>query len=380
MLIIRGGSDVLPLQTEDHIYHFRAVKQRFMNAQREFRKHRMPDPSESAHFGRWSDCANEVMKQRALGEPEPQVDDNSGPDESQDMPELQQVAAGAETVAIATQPASPEPVSNTPPNPGRFNKGLQVSGTLADQARALSPLAPEAAPAAEPTPASEPAAVPDVGVGTEIPPLTQAEFATLDAMPTPIEPVTGRLPPVSKDAPATVQPESRGADSLLDDLAFVRRGHDAPRSFAAQPESELPDELPTYSGVVPGTVGAPGGVDRRKPRKAPPPGLGEIDGPGAAAADGLKDESEASESSAAVSTDPAPHPLDTPGFNVNRNSLVDRDDAPPMSQPATSLPKFRGYHDELAGETDSKDSPEDDWLKGVPPFDSSLITNRDPEE
>lgn len=66
MLIIRGGADLLPLQTEDHIYHYRAVKQRFMEAQRSFRKHRMPDPSLSAHFGRWSDCANEVLKQRAL--------------------------------------------------------------------------------------------------------------------------------------------------------------------------------------------------------------------------------------------------------------------------------------------------------------------------
>lgn len=67
MLILRGNSEVLPLQTDDHIYHYRAVKQRFMTAQREFRKHRMPDPVEASHFGRWSECANEVMKQRALG-------------------------------------------------------------------------------------------------------------------------------------------------------------------------------------------------------------------------------------------------------------------------------------------------------------------------
>jgi hypothetical protein len=66
MLIIRGGSDVVPLQTEDHIYHYRAVKQRFMAEQQAFRKHRMPDPAESSHFGRWADCANEVIKQRAL--------------------------------------------------------------------------------------------------------------------------------------------------------------------------------------------------------------------------------------------------------------------------------------------------------------------------
>ena len=66
LLIIRDGADVVPLQTEDHIYHYRAVKQRFMSAQRAFREHKIPDPSESSHFGRWGDCANQVLKQRAL--------------------------------------------------------------------------------------------------------------------------------------------------------------------------------------------------------------------------------------------------------------------------------------------------------------------------
>ena len=66
LLIIRSGDDLVPLQTEDHIYHYLAVKQRFMTAMREFRKHRMPDPAESSHFGRWSECANEVLKQRML--------------------------------------------------------------------------------------------------------------------------------------------------------------------------------------------------------------------------------------------------------------------------------------------------------------------------
>ncbi|HEY7776031.1 MAG TPA: hypothetical protein VIC02_05770, partial [Kineobactrum sp.] len=69
MLIVRSGSDLVPLQTEDHIYHYLAVKHRFMDAQRQFRKHRMPDPSVSAHFGRWSDCANQLLRQRALAQP-----------------------------------------------------------------------------------------------------------------------------------------------------------------------------------------------------------------------------------------------------------------------------------------------------------------------
>lgn len=81
MLIIRGGSDVVPLETEDHIYHYRAVKHRFMSEQQAFRKHKMPDPAESAHFGRWSECANEVLKQRALRtEQEPDQQLGKAPD------------------------------------------------------------------------------------------------------------------------------------------------------------------------------------------------------------------------------------------------------------------------------------------------------------
>jgi len=75
MLIIRNGGELVKLNTEDHIYHYRAVKQRFMTAMREFRKHRMPDPAESSHFGRWSDCAHEVIKQRALNAEAPAVDE-----------------------------------------------------------------------------------------------------------------------------------------------------------------------------------------------------------------------------------------------------------------------------------------------------------------
>jgi predicted RecB family nuclease len=41
MLILRGNSDVIPLQSEDHIYHYRAVKQRFMSAQAAFKKHQI---------------------------------------------------------------------------------------------------------------------------------------------------------------------------------------------------------------------------------------------------------------------------------------------------------------------------------------------------
>jgi len=65
LLVIYPDAEVVPLQTEDHIHYYRAVKQRFVEAMDSFRKHRMPDPAESSHFGRWSECAAEVLKQRA---------------------------------------------------------------------------------------------------------------------------------------------------------------------------------------------------------------------------------------------------------------------------------------------------------------------------
>ncbi|MFT4823986.1 MAG: hypothetical protein ACI9DH_000745 [Halioglobus sp.] len=66
LLIIRGKREPVPLNTEDHIYHYRAVKQSFMSAQGLFKKHCMPNPEDSASFGRWSGCANEVMKRRVM--------------------------------------------------------------------------------------------------------------------------------------------------------------------------------------------------------------------------------------------------------------------------------------------------------------------------
>ncbi|WP_116364348.1 hypothetical protein [Parahaliea mediterranea] len=64
LIEVRHGEDLNALQAEQHIHYYRAMKQRFMLAQRNFRKHRMPDPSESAHCGRWNACANEVLRQR----------------------------------------------------------------------------------------------------------------------------------------------------------------------------------------------------------------------------------------------------------------------------------------------------------------------------
>jgi hypothetical protein len=98
MLIIREGADVVPLLTEDYIYYYRTVQQRFVQAMQSFRKHRMPDPAESSHFGRWSVCASEMFKQRARREQqkieEPEADEP--PEETFEMP--QQAVASANAV------------------------------------------------------------------------------------------------------------------------------------------------------------------------------------------------------------------------------------------------------------------------------------------
>jgi hypothetical protein len=126
MLIIRGDADVVPLQTEDHIYHFRAVKERFMAAQHAFRKHKMPDPAASAHFGRWSDCANEVLKQRALKKNAEEV-----PPLESDFarPEPQSIGVVRAYNMSAAKQQSPQFLSATPVG----------EVTLAEQARMLVP-------------------------------------------------------------------------------------------------------------------------------------------------------------------------------------------------------------------------------------------------
>jgi len=132
MLIIRGGTDVVPLQTEDHIYHYRAVKQRFMAAEHAFRKHKMPDPSESSHFGRWADCANEVLKQRAL-RPDDELPEAEDIEEAQ---VFQQLTAGSAATAYDLDEVSQQPqITDDKPDGG---------GTLAEQARSLHPGGQEA--------------------------------------------------------------------------------------------------------------------------------------------------------------------------------------------------------------------------------------------
>ncbi|MCB1848912.1 MAG: hypothetical protein KDI04_16480 [Halieaceae bacterium] len=132
MLLIRDGEDVQSLATEDHIYHYRAVKQRFMEAMRNFRKHRMPDPAESSHFGRWSDCAHEVLKQRLQRQEEQGLQQQEAPGEvaaeGMLVEPLQQAAAGGAAVAPPQRAPSPVVAADT-----------TTAYTLAEQAQRLQP-------------------------------------------------------------------------------------------------------------------------------------------------------------------------------------------------------------------------------------------------
>jgi hypothetical protein len=152
LLIIRDGAEVVPLQTEDHIYFYRAVQQRFKLAMTNFRKHKMPDPAESAHFGRWSDCASEVLKQRALGELQRAEESHSQeqttepvPEAAIELPQLR-VASGAGGVPAhySTEAIGQTGVtSGTAENSSAADSASAPRGgsgqTLAEQALLLAP-------------------------------------------------------------------------------------------------------------------------------------------------------------------------------------------------------------------------------------------------
>jgi hypothetical protein len=143
MLIIRDGADVVPMQTEDHIHYYRAVQQHFFAAMSEFRKHRMPDPALSSHFGRWSECASEVLKQRALRDQhqEEEQEVEEAQEEPIEMPQLL-VASGS----ASSQPqysdeviASPAPAFGSNALAEGETSGVVTGVTLAEQARLLAP-------------------------------------------------------------------------------------------------------------------------------------------------------------------------------------------------------------------------------------------------
>lgn len=328
MLIIRGGSDLLTLQTEDHIYHYRAVKQRFMEEMRSFRKHRMPDPAESSHFGRWGECALEVLKQRAEGKVTDIVEEEVATIEEVPLEQAIPMTVGQAAVVTQEVPSVhfPEPeVVATP----------VVGGTLADQARSLLP-------------------------GT----YKSGQPSDFHGQPRRAAPEVPDST-ASSATPSSSEPTKRVTDAL-DDLGFIGRGFGASgRTEHAEPAPRLRSEAGSIS--VPDSTLVTGESQRPESLKSPPRDeFPERDEPQLMTGSRPTEELQPMEElqpikeppsvkepqlvklSAAMSVEehvldtsvpspvelPNPHPLDSSGFNVHNDSLVDRD-AVPFAVPET---------------------------------------------
>jgi hypothetical protein len=349
LLLIRGDSDLVPLPTEDHIYHYRAVKQRFMEAMRSFRKHRMPDPAESAHFGRWSDCANEVLKQRALraeGREEP------GSIELE-IPLRQAAGAGYVTRAPRDRelPPGTGAAGESAAPPSRTVDSPAGGSTLAEQARMLKP-------------------------GTYVirrpqSPVLAGRFATLSQDP-------------PRDAPNSRR-SHRGADAALQNLEFIG---------SSQRKHSI--------GMGPPATDSRHDADAGLARSAPPPSLrGSIAAGRPSPADPLAappgHNADEERTRFALTPEPDPsraaasprlRPLDIPESGAHASSVVDLDTTAPASPGRADTTPPRGF------EAQRRDIPLPEGgeqapvtLPGLsatehrkpPPF-SSLITNTEFEE
>jgi len=333
MLIIRGGSDVVPLQSEDHIYHYRAVKQRFMEAMRKFRKHRMPDPAESSQFGRWSDCAHEVLKQRALRAEQQGLE---ALDEDFEMPLLQAAGAAGESASTydlddigrpSTSLIRPDRVSAVVEEgdagaASTSNRPVEPGNTLAEQARMITPEAYQAGLAA-PRPGSTPN-------------LTAANR------------VDGAPKQAGQVSAGVTRPthNRRSTDVALQNLEFIGSSHRAPLIGMEAPTEAPPLAAPSAQRQV-----------------------------AAPLADQVKS-----------------HPLDSAGFNVSERSIVDMDAAPaPSLHPASANPGSEfdveliddsaygeaDYLGENFGEVNENDKNEE--TNRMRSFSDSLITSDDYE-
>ena len=349
LLLIRGDSDLVPLATEDHIYHYRAVKQRFMEAMRSFRKHRMPDPAESAHFGRWSDCANEVLKQRAL---RAEGREEAGSIELE-TPLRQAAGSGYVTRAPRDRDPAPgtgaggesaAPASRAPDSPA-------VGSTLAEQARMLKP-------------------------GTYVirrpqSPVLAGRFANMPQEP-------------PRNAPSSRR-SHRGADAALQNLEFIG---------SSQRRHSI--------GMGPPATDSAGDDDAGLARSAPPPSLRSSVAAGrplppdpVASPPGHTADEERARFAVTREPDPARaavsprlRPLDIPDPGAHASSVVDLDTTPPASPVRAERnppPGFEAQRRDIPVAEGAEEAPV--TLPGLsatehrkpPPF-SSLITNTEFEE
>ena len=374
MLIIRGGTDVMPLNTEDHIYHYRAVKQRFMEAMRSFRKHRMPDPAESSHFGRWSDCAHEVLKQRALRE---EIDGPSTEvtEEQLDMPLL---AVAGDVVARDLEPAATQRAPDELPLPimadaarraGDSQVAKNPMPTLAEQAVMLdrSALAQASATAA-------PGHTPNLARAMAAAPVTSGRRLA-DAVVTAGE--TGPAP--------------RLFDVALQNLEFIGssvRGHSIGEiDPEPQPVTETLPHEPALETLHPALPEAayqfPDQGESLSWPEPPPPLLSDLT-PDTTLHTGAPLELVEELPLELPATRGKPHPLDSSDHSANSVSVVDLDSAPAAASPE-NLPVDKGTA--FGWQALNEQTEEPDFLlepAGVnesdecePSFSNSLITNKD---
>ncbi len=250
MLIIRGGDDLVPLQTDRHIYHYRAVKQRFMEAMRNFRKHRMPDPAASVHFGRWSDCAHEVLKQRLLREDQSAA--IGGSDAEPYAEPLRRAVGAIDSGGDSYDPddvVRPEAARAEPAViEARDGPGAAADFTLAEQARRLQPGTYKAGPGVyrigRPRPAPAPAATPVREVAGSEP--SEPPLSLRDTPQPPLAP-TGEM---AVEPMARPQYNRRASDAALQNLEFIRSapppqdtGRDTTPALA--PQATIPAPAPS---------------------------------------------------------------------------------------------------------------------------------------
>jgi hypothetical protein len=379
MLIIRGGSDVVPLQAEDHIYHYRAVKQRFMEAMRNFRKHRMPDPAESSHFGRWSDCAHEVLKQRALRAEQQGVETL---DEDFEIPLQQAVgAAGA-----SASPYDLDDIGRPGPKPTGPDRALhdQPGAGLAPQA-VTTPLVARGQSAGHYPMAGkvEAGAIPAVASPTLA---EQARMLTPDTYLAGLSAAgPGSTPNLAEAnraaglAEQTGHPQHnrRSSDVALQNLQFIGSSRSAPSigmepAFTSEDASTAsgapaPDVAPSFTSPA---------VDRLPPADtfaAPdtlPPMEPQVTG--------------------SLPEQVKPHPLDSVGFSISERSAVDLDTAPAPSLNPESVNPPSGFDVDSIDDSDfgeanlppqrPGEANESGMATRKASFSDSLITSGDYED
>jgi hypothetical protein len=426
MLIIRGDADVVPLHTEDHIYYYRALKKRFMDDMRNFRKHRMPDPTESAHFGRWAECASEVLKQRAQSEGAESDQPLDDVEEIAEVPELQlpelQVAglAGQAAPAYELNEVQQTVVAQGSQHRAELYsvRGKQTAAmaihTLAEQARSLDPgsyrvgVGPGPTPnlarfaqrrpvavesKVEPEPEPEPAKPELDLVELESP---EPESVALDLVA--LEPITtedaslelgladielletGQLATDSLEpALSEPQPDCLGVDVALQNLEFI--GSNSGTSLAMDRVPQMTEDE-ALSHAPPPTLRetrfsqtdtATNTVTGQLPDLEPPE-------PFLLPPDDVLIADEPPRRSKS-------HPLDSDGFSLGTASVVDMDGAPPP----TLAPVVESIERNASGKTaflNPARRKSDPILKGADPddvrsptraFSSSLITSEDIE-